>query len=129
MRLKNEKWQDIASKAGSFEGYEITHELLAEILAKIYWNTSSDRNCINRKLCISPISGYYGQRGIVYAVEGSPPKGSIYIPDAYVLCEIFYYERGSFKAIWKFKKYQNVCDIAATLAHRDLDEIKNKTKT
>lgn len=128
MRLKNEKWQDIASKAGYVEGYEFSHDLLADILEKIYWNTSKDSTRVNRKLCKSPIYGHYGAKGIIYAVEGSPPKGSIYVVNIHVHGEIFYYDRCVFKPLWKFKKYHNLERIAQILAEKDLDEIKNKTK-
>ena len=89
VRKWDEKWRSIAEKAGQFKEYEINDDLLKEILIKIYYNNfrylaateeSVSKEIESRKFIKSLIFGDYTPHGVVYAVQGSPPRGNIYVP-------------------------------------------------
>lgn len=77
---------------------ELKYEIKRGIL-EIYYEKNPEcitKDALERKLVCSSIPGAYGPQGYVVSVEGSPPRGTVFVLG--VNREVFFYENGkSFK--------------------------------
>lgn len=109
--------------------YELNDQLLTEILMKIYYNNNKGlfvkkenwQANLDRELTKTLLLGCYTPSGVMYAVKGSPPKGSIYIPDV-DRGDIFYFERGKMKRLGKAIKYMYLKSVFYKDAKRIIHE-------
>jgi len=112
--------------------YSADDDLLKEILMKLYYNNykgfqqkktgSLKEEIKSRKLFRSILYGDYTPQGVMYAVEGSPPKGRILILD-YEAGDPIYFYHGKMHSL-NSQKYIWACKLFREDAKKYL---KNKT--
>ncbi len=111
MRKWNDTWKKIAEET-VWNDHIITDDLLKEVLMKIYYNNykgiiakedSVCREIKERKLIKTILYGDYIPHGVLYCVQGSPPKGSIYITHIDYESGCYFYD-GKMRSLFT-KKY------------------------
>lgn len=83
---------------------ELKYEVKRGIL-EIYYEKNPEcitKDALERKLVYSSIPGAYGPQGYAISVEGTPPKGTVFVfPHSR---EVFFYDNGrSFKNLSNFR--------------------------
>ncbi len=85
-------------------------ELLKYLILDMYygfkeWPANDD---FERKLLKTPILGNYDPKGIVYAVQGSPPRGMVYVTDISLMFgSVYFFDHGKMKSMDSKKLVHN----------------------
>lgn len=130
-RLWNENWELVAQRCGLIDEYPLNDDLLKEIIIKLYRGNYGEGvkehqsfiGNMSRKLIKDIIYGNYGAHAVVYSLEGSPPKGCIFV-FPYYGGEIYFY-KGNMKRLIA-QKYQHVAHAFITDANNFVKAKKNE---
>jgi|GEM_PF-3676007 len=133
-RQWDDTWQTLAYHAKNPE-YPLNDELLKELILKLYYNNYKHliiekkgyESDLKRKLIKTIIHGDYTPEAVSYAVQGSPPKGTIFVFEPKFKRDIYLYDNGKMKKMMS-EKYLGASNLFFEDACNELNKL-SETKT
>lgn len=128
-------WQVLAYHAKNDPEYPVNDELLKELILKLYYNNYKHliiekegyERELKRKLIKTIVHGDYTPEAVSYAVQGSPPKGTIFVFEPKFKRDIYLYDNGKMKKMMG-EKYCWISNLFFEDACNELKKSKEAKK-
>ena len=105
-------------------GEEYTELHLKKIIIALF---DENQGHLQRKLIIQSMQGNYKDSSVIFSMQGSPPRGQIFVIDAnYTRPHIFFYNTLSMKRLDKFRKYDGLVEIFHCFSKKFLKDQESK---